>query len=256
MEKKTYVSVIDKIIEVLDKDIDLFIEDFEVDSKKYYSYTGERAEYYNIFRTHFIPIELLCETFRWNNTFIYLSDIFDKFVIEFFNDYTTLKNASYYKLPDISRPELIKRRFRFREYLRFEFIEGLIKHLKEDAENANIYGDKQLKFKGFKRPELKYRSIFVSDIEKLLELKEIPESLYKQSLTVLTKYLVNSVSNDRMSMHDIVNNMKTYISNHNCTDPAIFKYLLVALLFVDENEFKLRDYETAPGENLIKIDTY
>lgn len=253
MEKKTYVSVIDRIIEVLDKDIDLFIEDLEVNSKKCYSYLGERAEYYNIFRTHFISIELLCEAFRWNNTFIYLSDIFDKFIIEFFNDYTTLKNASYYKLPTQSRSELIKRRFRFREYLRFEFIEGLIKHLKEDAEKANIYGDKQLKFKGLKKPEFKYRSIFVSDIEKLLELKEIPESLYKQSLTVLNKYLVNSVSNDRMSVYDIVNNMKTYISKHNCTDPAIFKYLLVALLFIDENEFKLINYETAPRNNLERI---
>lgn len=256
MEKKTYVSVIDKIIDVLDNDIDLFLEDFNKDSKKYYSYIGERAEYINLLNSHFIPIELLCEEFRWNNTYIHLADIFDYFLIEFLNDYETLNNSNYYNLPKESRSELIKRRYKLREYLRFEFIDGLLKHLKEDAENANIYGDKQLKFKGLKKPELKYRSIFVSDIEKLLELKEIPESLYKQSLTVLTKYLVSSVSNDKMSIHDIVNNMKTYISNHNCTDPAIFKYLLVALLFVDENEFKLRDYETAPGEDLIKMNTY
>lgn len=253
MEKKTYVSVIDKIIEVLDNDIDLFLENFEVKSRRHYCYIGEREEYCNLINTHLVPIELLCEAFRWNNTFIYLSDIFDKFIIEFLDDYNTLKNTNYYELPTQSRSELIKRRFRFREYLKFEFIEGLVKHLKEDAEKANIYGDKQLKFKGLKNPELKYRSIFISDIEKLLELKEIPESLYKQSLTVLTKYLVSSVSNDRMSILDIVNNMKTYISNHNCTDPAIFKYLLVALLFVDENEFKLMDYETAPGDKLESI---
>lgn len=250
MEKKTYVSIIDRIINVLDKDIDLFLEDFEVEDKKYYHYMGERAEYISILSTHFVPIHMLCKVFRWNNTYIHLADILDSFLIEFLDDYNTLKNNNYYELSRKSRSTLIKRRYKLREYLRFEFIEGLMKHLKEDADTANIYGDKQLKFRGFKKPERVYRSLFVSDIENLLKLKAVPESLYKQSLTVLTKYLVKSAPTNRMPIRDIVANMETYLNDHNCTDPAILKYLLVALLFVDENEFKLRDYEILPGESI------
>lgn len=254
MEKKTYVSVIDKIIEVLDNDIDLFLENFEVKSRRHYCYIGERAEYCNLINTHLVPIELLCEKFRWNNTFLHLSDIFDKFIIEFIEDYNTLKNTNYYELPTQSRSELIKRRFRFREYLRFEFIERLIKHLKEDANKSNMYGEKQLTFKGLKQPERVYRATFVSDIEKLLQLKEIPESLYRQSISVLNKYLVGTSSlSDRVPIHDIIANIKTHLSGHNCTDPSILKYLLVALLFVDEDEFNLRNYETVPGESLKTI---
>lgn len=254
MEKKTYVSVIDKIINVLDNDIDLFLEDLKKDSKKYYYYVGERAEYYNLLNYHLIPIELLCRVFRWNNTFLYLDDKFAKFVVEFLNDYVTLKNDNYYELSESSRSALIRRRYQLREYLRFEFIDGLLKHLNEDAGKSNMYGEKQLTFKGLKKPERAYRSMFVSDIEKLLQLKEIPESLYKQSLTVLNKYLVGtSLLKDRVPLHDIVMIIKTHLSDHNCTDPNILKYLLVALLFVDENEFKLRDYETAPGESLKSI---
>lgn len=254
MEKKTYVSVIDKIIDVLDKDIDLFLEYFEVKSRRHYCYIGERAEYRNLLNYHFISIELLCEEFRWNNTFIYLDEKFTKFLVEFLCDYDTLKNNNYYDLSQVSRSKLIKRRFEFREYLRFEFIDGLLKHLNEDAGKSNMYGEKQLTFRGLKKPEHAYRSMFVSDIEKLLQLKEIPESLYKQSLTVLNKYLVGtSPLSDRVPLHDIVMNMKTYLSKHNCTDPNILKYLLVALLFVEENEFNLRNYETTSGEHLKSI---
>lgn len=254
MEKKTYVSVIDKIINVLDNDIDLFLEDLKKDSKKYYYYVGERGEYHNLLNYHLIPIELLCRVFRWNNTFLYLDDKFAKFVVEFLNDYITLKNDNYYELSESSRSALIRRRYQLREYLRFEFIDGLLKHLNEDAGKSNMYGEKQLTFKGLKKPERAYRSMFVSDIEKLLQLKEIPESLYKQSLTVLNKYLVGtSLLKDRVPLHDIVMNIKTYLSDHNCTDPNILKYLLVALLFVEENEFKLREYEIAPGESLKSI---
>ena len=254
MEKKTYVSVIDKIIDVLDNDIDLFLEDFNKDSKKHYSYIGERAEYINLLNSHFIPIELLCEEFRWNNTYIHLADIFDYFLIEFLNDYETLNNSNYYNLPKESRSELIKRRYKLREYLRFEFIDGLLKHLKEDADKANMYGEKQLTFKGPKKPKQLYRVIFISDIEKLLSLKEIPESLYKQSISILNKYLVGTFPlSDRLSIHDIVMNIKTYLSNYSCIDPSILKYLLVALLFVDEDAFNLRNYETVPGESLKTI---
>lgn len=253
MEKKTYVSVIDKIIDVLDKDIDLFLEYFEVKSRRHYCYIGERAEYYNLISTHLVPIELLCEAFRWNNTFIHLADTLDKFLVEFLSDYDTLKNSNYHELSQISRSKLIKRRFELREYLRFEFIDGLLKHLNEDAGKSNMYGEKQLTFRGLKKPERAYRVMFVSDIEKLLQLKEIPESLYKQSLTVLNKYLVGtSPLSERKSLHDIVMNMKTYLSDRSCTDPNILKYLLVALLFVEENEFNLRNYETAP-ESLTSI---
>ena len=254
MEKKTYVSVIDKIIEVLDNDIDLFLEDLKKDNKKYYYYVGERAEYYNILNSHFIPIELLCQVFRWNNTFIYLDEKFTKFLIGFLSDYSTLKDNSYYELSELSRSDLIRRRFEFREYLRFEFIEGLIKHLKEDANKSNMYGEKQLTFKGLKPPKRAYRATFVSDIEKLLQLKEIPESLYRQSISVLNKYLVGtSPFSDRVPIHDIIANIKTHLSGHSCTDPSILKYLLVALLFVDEDEFNLRNYETVPGESLKTI---
>lgn len=170
------------------------------------------------------------------------------------NDYSTLKDNSYYELSELSRSDLIKRRFRFREYLRFEFIEGLIKHLKEDANKSNMYGEKQLTFKGPKKPECVYRATFVSGIEKLLQLKEIPKSLYRQSISVLNKYLVGTSSlSDRVPIHDIIANIKTHLSGHSCTDPSILKYLLVALLFVDEDEFNLRNYETVPGESLKTI---
>ena len=255
MEKKTYVSVIDKIIDVLDNDIDLFLEDLKKDNKKHYCYVGERAEYYNLLNSHFIPIELLCRSFRWNNTFMYLDEKFSKFVIEFLNDYNTLKNNNYYELSELSRSKLIKRRFEFRNYLRFEFIDRLLKYLNEDANKFNMYGEKQLTFKGPKKPERLYRATFVSDIEKLLQLKEIPTSLYKQSISVLNKYLVGTSSlSDRVPIHDIIANMKTHLSGHNCTDPSILKYLLVALLFVDKDEFNLANYETAPGESLKTIE--
>ena len=250
MEKKTYVSIIDKFIEVLDNDIDLFLECFDVNSRRHYCYLGERAEYYNILRKHFVPIELLCEAFRWNITYIYLSNIFDKLILDFLDDYSILKEYNYYDSSKSSRSQMIKRRFEFREYLRFEFINGLIKHLKEDTDIANIYGDKQLTFKGIKNPEHKYRAIFISDIEKLLELKEIPESLYKQSLTVLSKYLVNSKSGNKITIDDIVNATKTDLSRDKCTDPAMLKHLLVVLLYYNPDEFDMKNYETKPGDEL------
>ena len=250
MEKKTYVSIIDKFIEVLDNDIDLFLECFDVNSRRHYYYFGERAEYYNIIRKHFVPIELLCEAFRWNITYVYLSRIFDKLILDFLDDYNVLKEYNYYDSSKSSRSQMINRRFEFREYLRFEFINGLIKHLKEDAEIVNMYGDKQLKYNGVKKPEYKYRFIFLSDIEKLLELKEIPESLYKQSLTVLSKYLISSKSGNKVTIDDIANAIKTDLNKHNCTDPAILKYLLVVLLFYNPDEFNMVNYETKPGDEL------
>nr|DAI12777.1 MAG TPA: hypothetical protein [Caudoviricetes sp.] len=250
MEKKTYISIIDKFIEVLDNDIDLFLECFDVNSRRHYYYIGERAEYYNIIRKHFVPIELLCEAFRWNITYIYLSRIFDKLILDFLDDYNILKEYSYYDSSKSSKSKMIHRRFEFREYLRFEFIDGLIKHLKEDAEIVNMYGDKQLKYNGVKKPEHKYRSIFISDIEKLLELKEIPESLYKQSLTVLSKYLISSKSGNKVTIDDIANAIKTDLNKHKCTDPAILKHLLVILLFYNPDEFNMVSYETKPGDEL------
>lgn len=247
MEKKIYKPVIENIIEILDKDIDHLMEERKFTNKDYATMYGERNEYYNIIVYHFLPIARLCKEFGWNNTYLYLINKLEGFLKDFLDDYLYLKDNWDGKKDLVKSHELADTRFRFREFLRFEFTKGLIDHLKEDAEICNIYGHYQLRYKkAGTAVGVKYRTIFLSDIEDILNLKTAPHSAVTNSKALFAPYI--KLKNVKEFRREYINE---YFNKNQpvYSDPTIFKYLLFLLLFMPKFEGNMSRYEVAPGED-------
>lgn len=246
MEKKIYYPVIENIIEILDKDIDHLMEERKFANKDYATLYGERNEYYNIIVYHFLPIARICNDFGWNNTYLYLINKLEPLLNEFIEDYEYLKENWKGKKDPYKSYTLATLRFRFREFLRFEFVEGLLKHLKEDAEIANIYGHYQLRYKKAGTVGVKYRTIFLSDIEDTLNLKTAPHSAVTNSKALFAPYI--KLKNVKEFRREYINE---YFNKNQpvYSDPTIFKYLLFLLLFSPKFEGNMRKYEVLPRED-------
>lgn len=246
MEKKIYYPVIENIIEILDKDIDHLMEERVFKHKDYATMFGERNEYYNIIVYHFLPIARVCKEFGWNNTYLYLINKLEPLLNEFIEDYEYLKENWNGKKDPYKSQTLATLRFRFREFLRFEFIKGLTEHLKEDAEICNIYGRYQLRYKKAGTVGVKYRVIFLSDIEDILNLKTVPHSAVTNSKALFTPYI--KLKNVKEFRREYINE---YLNKNQpvYSDPTIFKYLLFLLLFMPKFEGNMNRYEVTPGED-------
>lgn len=245
MEKKIYYPVIENIIEILDKDIDHLMEERKFTNKDYATLYGERNEYYNIIVYHFLPIARLCKEFGWNNTYLYLINKLEPLLNEFIEDYEYLKENWKGKKDPYKSYNLATLRFRFREFLRFEFVEGLLKHLKEDAEICNIYGRYQLRYKKAGTVGVKYKLIMLSDIEDILNLNNIPYEAVNNSRNLLSSFLGIYVKEFRREyINEYLNKNQPVYS-----DPTIFKYLLFLLLFMPKFEGNMNRYEVTPGED-------
>lgn len=246
MEKKIYKPVIENIIEILDKDIDHLMEERKFTNKDYATMYGERNEYYNIIVYHFLPIARLCKEFGWNNTYLYLINKLEPLLNEFIEDYEYLKENWKGKKDPYKSYNLATLRFKFREFLRFEFVEGLLKHLKEDAEIANTYGRYQLRYKKAGTVGVKYRVIFLSDIEDILNLKTAPHSAVTNSKALFAPYI--KLKNVKEFRREYINE---YFNKNRpvYSDPTIFKYLLFLLLFMPKFEGNMSRYEVVPGED-------
>ena len=245
MEKKIYKPVIENIIEILDKDIDHLMEERKFTNKDYATMYGERNEYYNIIVYHFLPIARLCKEFGWNNTYLYLINKLEGFLKDFLDDYLYLKDNWDGKKDLVKSHELAETRFRFREFLRFEFVEGLLKHLKEDAEISNIYRRYQLRYKKAGIVGVKYKLIMLSDIEDILKLNTVPYEAVNNSRNLLSSFLGIYVKEFRREY------LNEYLNKYNVAynDPTIFKYVLMLLLFMPKFEGNMSRYEVAPGED-------
>ena len=245
MEKKIYYPVIENIIEILDRDIDHLMEERKFANKDYATLYGERNEYYNIIVYHFLPIARVCKEFGWNNTYLYLINKLELFLNEFIEDYEYRKENWKGKKDPYKSYNLATLRFRFREFLRFEFVEGLLKHLKEDAEIANIYGRYQLRYKKAGSVGVKYKLVMLSDIEDILNLNTIPYEAVNSSRNLLSVFLGINVKEFRREY------LNEYLNKYNeeYNNPNVFKYVLMLLLFSPKFEGNMRKYEVAPGED-------
>lgn len=245
MEKKIYYPVIENIIEILDRDIDHLMEERKFANKDYATLYGERNEYYNIIVYHFLPIARVCKEFGWSNTYLYLINKLEPLLNEFIEDYEYLKENWKGKKDPYKSYTLATLRFRFREFLRFEFVEGLLKHLKEDAEIANIYGRYQLRYKKSGSVGVKYKLVMLSDIEDILNLNTIPYEAVNSSRNLLSAFLGINVKEFRREY------LNEYLNKYNeeYNNPNVFKYVLMLLLFSPKFEGNMRKYEVAPGED-------
>ena len=245
MEKKIYKPIIENIIEILDKDINHLMEERVFKHKDYATMYGERNEYYNIITVHFLPIARLCKEFGWNNAYLFLLNKLEGFLNEFIEDYEYLKENWEGKKDPYKAHKLATLRFRFREFLRFELFEGLLKHLKEDAEIANIYGRYQLRYKKAGKVGVKYRFIMLSDIEDILNLNTIPYEAVNNSRNLLSSFLGIYVKEFRREY------LNEYLNKYNVeyNDPTIFKHVLMLLLFLPTLEGNMLRYEVVPGED-------
>ena len=246
MEKKIYKPVIENIIEILDKDINHLMEERTFKHKDYATMYGERNEYYNIIVVHFLPIARVCKEFGWNNTYLYLLNKLDYFLAEFFKDYKYLKENWNGKKDIYKSYDLAKIRFEFREFLRFEFYKGLLDHLKEDAEICNIYGHYQLRYKKAGTVGVKYRLVFLSDIEDILNLETAPYSAVSNSKNLFVHYV--KLKNIKEFRREYINE---YFNKNQpvYSDPNLFKYILFLLLFTPSFDGNMARYEVTPGED-------
>lgn len=245
MEKKIYKPIIENIIEILDRDIDHLMEERKFANKDYATVYGERNEYYNIIVYHFLPIARICNDFGWNNTYLYLINKLEPLLNEFIEDYEYLKENWKGKKDPYKSYNLATLRFRFRGFLRFEFVEGLLKHLKEDAEIANIYGRYQLRYKKAGSVGVKYKLVMLSDIEDILNLNTIPYEAVNSSRNLLSAFLGINVKEFRREY------LNEYLNKYNeeYNNPNVFKYVLMLLLFSPKFEGNMRKYEVTPGED-------